>query len=153
MENSFFGVYTSASVVFFVFRLSLSPVPVLQVIITIITGLPGCRSSDLCSFLVTFTKEHGRLVHLCFHQTPKKTSLTWRGKNYHCFIWCFFNLNFRLPGRFVLKLTHLDRKTAQGIVFSCSLFHVVKSFHLLICSDSKMVFFLDCTNSSALFLI
>ncbi|XP_032915275.1 dynein axonemal assembly factor 9 [Catharus ustulatus] len=31
-----------------------------KVIITIITGLPGCRSSDLCSFLVTFTKEHGR---------------------------------------------------------------------------------------------
>ncbi|KAF4791286.1 hypothetical protein TURU_132066 [Turdus rufiventris] len=33
-----------------------------KVIITIITGLPGCRSSDLCSFLVTFTKEHGRWV-------------------------------------------------------------------------------------------
>ncbi|KAF2985789.1 hypothetical protein EK904_006720 [Melospiza melodia maxima] len=31
-----------------------------KVIITILTGLPGCRSSDLCSFLVTFTKEHGR---------------------------------------------------------------------------------------------
>uniref|UniRef100_A0A8C3RAZ2 Chromosome 20 open reading frame 194 n=1 Tax=Cyanoderma ruficeps TaxID=181631 RepID=A0A8C3RAZ2_9PASS len=33
-----------------------------KVIITIITGLPGCRSSDLCSFLVTFTKEHGRWI-------------------------------------------------------------------------------------------
>uniref|UniRef100_A0A8C3GY80 Dynein axonemal assembly factor 9 n=1 Tax=Corvus moneduloides TaxID=1196302 RepID=A0A8C3GY80_CORMO len=31
-----------------------------KVIITIITGLPGCRSSDLCAFLVAFTKEHGR---------------------------------------------------------------------------------------------
>uniref|UniRef100_A0A8D2NCP1 Uncharacterized protein n=1 Tax=Zonotrichia albicollis TaxID=44394 RepID=A0A8D2NCP1_ZONAL len=33
-----------------------------KVIITILTGLPGCRSSDLCSFLVTFTKEHGRWI-------------------------------------------------------------------------------------------
>uniref|UniRef100_A0A8C0UDA6 Uncharacterized protein n=1 Tax=Cyanistes caeruleus TaxID=156563 RepID=A0A8C0UDA6_CYACU len=33
-----------------------------KVIITIITGLPGCRSTDLCSFLVTFTKEHGRWI-------------------------------------------------------------------------------------------
>lgn len=51
---------------YFVFRFPL-PCSVLQVIITILTGLPGCRSSDLCSFLVTFTKEHGRLVQLCSH--------------------------------------------------------------------------------------
>uniref|UniRef100_A0A8B9CED3 Dynein axonemal assembly factor 9 n=1 Tax=Anser brachyrhynchus TaxID=132585 RepID=A0A8B9CED3_9AVES len=33
-----------------------------KVVITIITGLPGCRSSDLCAFLVTFNKEHGRWI-------------------------------------------------------------------------------------------
>ncbi|XP_008945843.1 PREDICTED: uncharacterized protein C20orf194 homolog, partial [Merops nubicus] len=33
-----------------------------KVVITIITGLPGCRCSDLCAFLVTFNKEHGRWV-------------------------------------------------------------------------------------------
>uniref|UniRef100_A0A8C3RZX8 Chromosome 20 open reading frame 194 n=1 Tax=Chelydra serpentina TaxID=8475 RepID=A0A8C3RZX8_CHESE len=33
-----------------------------KVIITIITGLPGCHSSDLCAFLVTFNKEYGRWV-------------------------------------------------------------------------------------------
>ncbi|XP_029819568.1 uncharacterized protein C20orf194 homolog [Manacus vitellinus] len=45
--------------------LGLSPsslFPVFQVIITILTGLPGCRSSDLCAFLVTFTKEYGRWI-------------------------------------------------------------------------------------------
>ncbi|KFO98781.1 Uncharacterized protein C20orf194, partial [Calypte anna] len=30
-----------------------------KVVITIITGLPGCRCSDLCTFLVAFNKEHG----------------------------------------------------------------------------------------------
>ncbi|OXB75834.1 UNVERIFIED_CONTAM: hypothetical protein H355_009467 [Colinus virginianus] len=38
-----------------------------KVVITIITGLPGCRSSDLCAFLVTFNKEHGRW--LVYRQT------------------------------------------------------------------------------------
>lgn len=38
-----------------------------KVVITIITGLPGCRSSDLCSFLITFHKEHGRW--LVYRQT------------------------------------------------------------------------------------
>lgn len=38
-----------------------------KVFITIITGLPGCRSSDLCSFLITFHKEHGRW--LVYRQT------------------------------------------------------------------------------------
>uniref|UniRef100_A0A674I4L3 Dynein axonemal assembly factor 9 n=1 Tax=Terrapene triunguis TaxID=2587831 RepID=A0A674I4L3_9SAUR len=33
-----------------------------KVVITIITGLPGCHSSDLCAFLVTFNKEYGRWV-------------------------------------------------------------------------------------------
>ncbi|XP_021148547.2 dynein axonemal assembly factor 9 [Columba livia] len=33
-----------------------------KVVITIITGLPGCRCSDLCGFLVTFNKEHGRWI-------------------------------------------------------------------------------------------
>ncbi|KFP84871.1 Uncharacterized protein C20orf194, partial [Apaloderma vittatum] len=33
-----------------------------KVVITIITGLPGCRCSDLCAFLVTFNKEHGRWI-------------------------------------------------------------------------------------------
>uniref|UniRef100_A0A8C3RZY0 Chromosome 20 open reading frame 194 n=1 Tax=Chelydra serpentina TaxID=8475 RepID=A0A8C3RZY0_CHESE len=37
-------------------------IPVSKVIITIITGLPGCHSSDLCAFLVTFNKEYGRWV-------------------------------------------------------------------------------------------
>uniref|UniRef100_A0A8C9FHL9 Chromosome 20 open reading frame 194 n=1 Tax=Pavo cristatus TaxID=9049 RepID=A0A8C9FHL9_PAVCR len=41
--------------------------PVFQVVITIITGLPGCRSSDLCAFLITFNKEHGRW--LVYRQT------------------------------------------------------------------------------------
>ncbi|KAJ6658581.1 hypothetical protein lerEdw1_019969 [Lerista edwardsae] len=31
-----------------------------KVVITILAGLPGCRSNDLCSFLVTFNKEYGR---------------------------------------------------------------------------------------------
>ncbi|XP_075276372.1 dynein axonemal assembly factor 9 isoform X3 [Opisthocomus hoazin] len=34
----------------------------LLVVITIISGLPGCRCSDLCAFLVTFNKEHGRWI-------------------------------------------------------------------------------------------
>uniref|UniRef100_A0A8C2T7C2 Dynein axonemal assembly factor 9 n=1 Tax=Coturnix japonica TaxID=93934 RepID=A0A8C2T7C2_COTJA len=38
-----------------------------KVIITIITGLPGCRSSDLCAFLITFNKELGRW--LVYRQT------------------------------------------------------------------------------------
>lgn len=38
-----------------------------KVVITMITGLPGCRSSDLCSFLITFHKEHGRW--LVYRQT------------------------------------------------------------------------------------
>uniref|UniRef100_A0A8D2LY24 Chromosome 20 open reading frame 194 n=1 Tax=Varanus komodoensis TaxID=61221 RepID=A0A8D2LY24_VARKO len=38
-----------------------------KVVITIVTGLPGCRSSDLCSFLVTFNKEYGRW--LVYRQT------------------------------------------------------------------------------------
>uniref|UniRef100_A0A670IRZ6 Dynein axonemal assembly factor 9 n=1 Tax=Podarcis muralis TaxID=64176 RepID=A0A670IRZ6_PODMU len=38
-----------------------------KVVITILTGLPGCRSSDLCSFLVTFNKEYGRW--LVYRQT------------------------------------------------------------------------------------
>uniref|UniRef100_A0A663NBQ9 Chromosome 20 open reading frame 194 n=1 Tax=Athene cunicularia TaxID=194338 RepID=A0A663NBQ9_ATHCN len=33
-----------------------------KVVITIITGLPGCRCSDLCAFLVTFNKERGRWI-------------------------------------------------------------------------------------------
>uniref|UniRef100_A0A8C0FXF0 Chromosome 20 open reading frame 194 n=1 Tax=Bubo bubo TaxID=30461 RepID=A0A8C0FXF0_BUBBB len=33
-----------------------------KVVITIITGLPGCRCSDLCTFLVTFNKERGRWI-------------------------------------------------------------------------------------------
>ncbi|XP_010134514.1 PREDICTED: uncharacterized protein C20orf194 homolog, partial [Buceros rhinoceros silvestris] len=33
-----------------------------KVVITIITGLPGCRCSDLCNFLVTFNKERGRWI-------------------------------------------------------------------------------------------
>uniref|UniRef100_A0A452I2D7 Uncharacterized protein n=1 Tax=Gopherus agassizii TaxID=38772 RepID=A0A452I2D7_9SAUR len=33
-----------------------------KVVITIITGLPGCHSSDLCAFLVAFNKEYGRWV-------------------------------------------------------------------------------------------
>ncbi|XP_009946557.1 PREDICTED: uncharacterized protein C20orf194-like, partial [Leptosomus discolor] len=33
-----------------------------KVVITVITGLPGCRCSDLCAFLVTFNKEHGRWI-------------------------------------------------------------------------------------------
>uniref|UniRef100_A0A8C0GYD6 Dynein axonemal assembly factor 9 n=1 Tax=Chelonoidis abingdonii TaxID=106734 RepID=A0A8C0GYD6_CHEAB len=33
-----------------------------KVVITIITGLPGCHSSDLSAFLVTFNKEYGRWV-------------------------------------------------------------------------------------------
>ncbi|XP_075787132.1 dynein axonemal assembly factor 9 isoform X2 [Pelodiscus sinensis] len=33
-----------------------------KVVITIITGLPGCHASDLCTFLVTFNKEYGRWV-------------------------------------------------------------------------------------------
>ncbi|XP_019381593.1 PREDICTED: uncharacterized protein C20orf194 homolog [Gavialis gangeticus] len=33
-----------------------------KVIVTILTGLPGCRCSDLCSFLVTFNKECGRWI-------------------------------------------------------------------------------------------
>ncbi|CAM5151166.1 unnamed protein product [Natator depressus] len=33
-----------------------------KVVITIVTGLPGCHSSDLCAFLVTFNKEYGRWV-------------------------------------------------------------------------------------------
>ncbi|XP_067389762.1 dynein axonemal assembly factor 9 isoform X3 [Emydura macquarii macquarii] len=33
-----------------------------KVVITIITGLPGCHSSDLCAFLVTFNKEYARWV-------------------------------------------------------------------------------------------
>ncbi|XP_054845869.1 dynein axonemal assembly factor 9 [Eublepharis macularius] len=38
-----------------------------KAVITILTGLPGCRSSDLCSFLVTFNKEYGRW--LVYRQT------------------------------------------------------------------------------------
>ncbi|XP_053109584.1 dynein axonemal assembly factor 9 isoform X2 [Hemicordylus capensis] len=38
-----------------------------KVVITILTGLPGCRSSDLSSFLVTFNKEYGRW--LVYRQT------------------------------------------------------------------------------------
>lgn len=38
-----------------------------KVVITIITGLPGCRSSDLCAFLITFNKELGRW--LVYRQT------------------------------------------------------------------------------------
>ncbi|XP_015271849.1 PREDICTED: uncharacterized protein C20orf194 homolog [Gekko japonicus] len=38
-----------------------------KVVITILTGLPGCRSSDLCTFLVTFNKEYGRW--LVYRQT------------------------------------------------------------------------------------
>ncbi|KFZ57435.1 Uncharacterized protein C20orf194, partial [Podiceps cristatus] len=33
-----------------------------KVVITVITGLPGCRCSDLCAFLVTFSKEQGRWI-------------------------------------------------------------------------------------------
>uniref|UniRef100_A0A8C0B1V6 Chromosome 20 open reading frame 194 n=1 Tax=Buteo japonicus TaxID=224669 RepID=A0A8C0B1V6_9AVES len=33
-----------------------------KVVITVITGLPGCRCSDLCAFLVTFNKERGRWI-------------------------------------------------------------------------------------------
>ncbi|XP_068799917.1 dynein axonemal assembly factor 9 isoform X2 [Struthio camelus] len=38
-----------------------------KVVITIITGLPGCRCSDLCTFLITFNKERGRW--LVYRQT------------------------------------------------------------------------------------
>uniref|UniRef100_A0A8C5SLU7 Dynein axonemal assembly factor 9 n=1 Tax=Laticauda laticaudata TaxID=8630 RepID=A0A8C5SLU7_LATLA len=38
-----------------------------KVTITILTGLPGCQSSELCSFLVTFNKEYGRW--LVYRQT------------------------------------------------------------------------------------
>ncbi|XP_058048884.1 dynein axonemal assembly factor 9 [Ahaetulla prasina] len=38
-----------------------------KVVITILTGLPGCQSSELCSFLVTFNKEYGRW--LVYRQT------------------------------------------------------------------------------------
>nr|XP_060635619.1 dynein axonemal assembly factor 9 [Anolis sagrei ordinatus] len=38
-----------------------------KVVITILTGLPGCRSGDLASFLVTFNKEYGRW--LVYRQT------------------------------------------------------------------------------------
>ncbi|XP_077157339.1 dynein axonemal assembly factor 9 [Paroedura picta] len=38
-----------------------------KVVITVLTGLPGCRSSDLCAFLVTFNKEYGRW--LVYRQT------------------------------------------------------------------------------------
>ncbi|XP_003225515.1 dynein axonemal assembly factor 9 [Anolis carolinensis] len=38
-----------------------------KVVITILTGLPGCRSGDLASFLVTFNKEYGRW--LIYRQT------------------------------------------------------------------------------------
>ncbi|KAL7981735.1 hypothetical protein Chor_001550 [Crotalus horridus] len=38
-----------------------------KVVITILTGLPGCQSSELCSFLVNFNKEYGRW--LVYRQT------------------------------------------------------------------------------------
>ncbi|KAH0615734.1 hypothetical protein JD844_026118 [Phrynosoma platyrhinos] len=38
-----------------------------KVVITILTGLPGCHSGDLASFLVTFNKEYGRW--LVYRQT------------------------------------------------------------------------------------
>ncbi|XP_064007252.1 dynein axonemal assembly factor 9 isoform X2 [Pogoniulus pusillus] len=48
-----------------------------KVVVTIITGLPGCRSSDLCAFLVTFNKEHGRwLVYRQTMDSPECFSAT-----------------------------------------------------------------------------
>uniref|UniRef100_A0A8D2Q9B8 Chromosome 20 open reading frame 194 n=1 Tax=Varanus komodoensis TaxID=61221 RepID=A0A8D2Q9B8_VARKO len=47
--------------------LKMTQIDSLPVVITIVTGLPGCRSSDLCSFLVTFNKEYGRW--LVYRQT------------------------------------------------------------------------------------
>ncbi|XP_066488259.1 dynein axonemal assembly factor 9 [Tiliqua scincoides] len=48
-----------------------------KVVITILGGLPGCRSNDLCSFLVTFNKEYGRwLIYRQTMDSPECFSAT-----------------------------------------------------------------------------
>ncbi|XP_042322677.1 dynein axonemal assembly factor 9 isoform X3 [Sceloporus undulatus] len=48
-----------------------------KVVITILTGLPGCHSGDLASYLVTFNKEYGRwLVYRQTMDSPECFSAT-----------------------------------------------------------------------------
>uniref|UniRef100_A0A8C8RS65 Chromosome 20 open reading frame 194 n=1 Tax=Pelusios castaneus TaxID=367368 RepID=A0A8C8RS65_9SAUR len=54
-------------------------IPVSKVAITIITGLPGCRSSDLSAFLVTFNKEYARLTLLFFHSHKMRLLVVLQG--------------------------------------------------------------------------